>query len=716
MNVPSQDESAALLPQKRVTTPASSWVRKALAGTCVVAGCAVAAVAYTRAGGSSVANTQSLGLRPQDGPHRLSPRARAVRARAASKAKVREAGVTASLGEYDYATETAHEHASEFDHLSHEEQFQVIADGGSDGSSFHHLNVYHVYPGTEGCELTCEGDQIDEATCKANNMWACEWDAGHCWSSVGSHPCPQTEQDLYDIWDEHYDDYETGMHHDLDGFPDYVYPGTIGCETTCESHDMLENQCASMFYCEWDNDRCWSKVGPNECPATVNAMHDLWYEYQYKNDEVDGIPATPTPSPMPVYTAAPTPTPVIHLHPTPMPTPVVEHLSFTAPDGTVTETETNGVTTVTAPDGTVTKTNPATGVTSITATDGTMTTTAADGTTTTSIVPQPEQPVVDFHQGEATPTPVWTPSFDPNADATNSDASATTATATATDASNPTPLPTVSWDALTVDNAAAASREHGGVTTTVPLDIVNANGVNVATNDGMDIDAANTADAYEKSQLPAGVQVNNLDLEGSSSNAALIHAPAGSVSVNGEIVPTDDGVESSDTEGHHHLEFPHDYPGLVGCEATCEGHGFQQNECEALFFCEWDDGACYSAVGPHTCPNTPEEMHARWLDYDDDGSTNTPSDVLQRQVIEDKEFHNPTYQHPSIPGAWVGYPGVDGCENVCESEAIDEATCGNMFYCIWDQNKCWSGVGPNNCPDTEEEFEWLYKASLGLKE
>ena len=75
-----------------------------------------------------------------------------------------------------------------------------------------------------------------------------------------------------------------------------------------------------------------------------------------------------------------------------------------------------------------------------------------------------------------------------------------------------------------------------------------------------------------------------------------------------------------------------------------------------------------------------------------------------RLEIGQKQFHNPTYHHPTIPGAWVGYPGTDGCENVCESEAIDEATCADMFFCVWDQDKCWSGVGPNNCPDTREEM------------
>ena len=57
MNVPHQDESVSLLATNRVAAPASTWVRKAIAGTVLVAGCAVAAVAYAQAGAS--ANTHA---------------------------------------------------------------------------------------------------------------------------------------------------------------------------------------------------------------------------------------------------------------------------------------------------------------------------------------------------------------------------------------------------------------------------------------------------------------------------------------------------------------------------------------------------------------------------------------------------------------------------------------------------------------------------------
>ena len=666
MNVPHQDESVSLLAAKRVAAPASTWVRKAIAGTVLVAGCAVAAVAYAQAGAS--ANTHAvLGA---GAPHRLSPRQRAMRHYVASKRRYRVEGERSTLGQ----TTALAQQAAEFDSLTPDQQFAEVGDGGVDGSDFHHMNVYHVYPGIEGCETTCEGESVTKEQC--DSMFFCEYDVGKCWSGVGRYPCPANEQELYDIWDDHYDDYETGMHHDLAAFPDYVYPGTYGCEATCEHVEMSQAQCDSMFYCEWDKDRCWSRVGPNDCPATEKAMHDLWYEYEYKNEKVDGIPATPTPSPVPVYTAVPTPLPQIHVHATPMPTPVVEASSWTNADGSTVSKNADGSTTTTGADGTVVSTDAA-GVTTITATDGTTTVTATDGTLTTSTTANAAP--------TATATPAWTPTYKPG------------------DVSDASTIHEVTLDGGVTTTSLTPTATH----TPTPLNVVTeANGVVVATNDGADVEAAQAEAEKAAAALPAGVQAQNLDLDGDDSTAPVVtETNVGVVVVDGSMVSTNDGVENSDTEHHHHLKFPHSYPGITGCEATCEGHGFTQNECDALFFCEWDDGACFSAVGSNPCPNTPEEMELRWLDYDSDSSTSTPSDVVERLEIEEKQFHNPTYHHPTIPGAWVGYPGTDGCENVCESEAIDEATCGNMFFCVWDQDKCWSGVGPNNCPDTQEELD-----------
>ena len=144
---------------------------------------------------------------------------------------------------------------------------------------------------------------------------------------------------------------------------------------------------------------------------------------------------------------------------------------------------------------------------------------------------------------------------------------------------------------------------------------------------GADVEAAQAAAEKALASLPDGVRVQNLDLDGNASTAPTVtQTNVGEVVVDGSMVSTNDGAdaESSDTEGHHHLNFPHSYPGTEGCQATCEGHAFTQEECKALFFCEWDQGACFSAVGPKPCPNTPQEKSMRWYDYDSDADTSTP--------------------------------------------------------------------------------------------
>ena len=46
------------------------------------------------------------------------------------------------------------------------------------------------------------------------------------------------------------------------------------------------------------------------------------------------------------------------------------------------------------------------------------------------------------------------------------------------------------------------------------------------------------------------------------------------------------------------------YPGVAGCEATCESDDVAtQEDCDAIGpFCEWGEGKCWSAVGPDPCP------------------------------------------------------------------------------------------------------------------
>ena len=57
---------------------------------------------------------------------------------------------------------------------------------------------------------------------------------------------------------------------------DHSYPGTEGCEATCEAADVTEGECKSAFFCEWDQGKCWSRVGPNPCPLTLQKMVSYW--------------------------------------------------------------------------------------------------------------------------------------------------------------------------------------------------------------------------------------------------------------------------------------------------------------------------------------------------------------------------------------------------------------------------------------------------------
>ena len=110
----------------------------------------------------------------------------------------------------------------------------------------------HDYPGTEGCEATCEGDDKTEESCTSN--FFCEWDGERCWSAVGPNPCPVDEAQMHYFWENY--GVEPGMFdHPHDMFPPHDYPGTEGCEATCEGDDKTEESCTSNFFCEWDGER-----------------------------------------------------------------------------------------------------------------------------------------------------------------------------------------------------------------------------------------------------------------------------------------------------------------------------------------------------------------------------------------------------------------------------------------------------------------------------
>jgi hypothetical protein len=51
------------------------------------------------------------------------------------------------------------------------------------------------------------------------------------------------------------------------------YPGTEGCQASCEGVSVSKADCESKFYCEWYNDKCYSKVGSSACPTTEDALN-----------------------------------------------------------------------------------------------------------------------------------------------------------------------------------------------------------------------------------------------------------------------------------------------------------------------------------------------------------------------------------------------------------------------------------------------------------
>ena len=657
-------ESQALLPQ-RASAPTSTWVRKTIVGACVLSGCAVAAVVVTGGfPGTSLANTRSpLG---DAKPLPLSPRQRARLQARIARARMGQTMVDAETIE-----------APTFDELKPLQQFNTVGDGGVDGSDFHHQNIFHNYPGHEGCQTACEGDHVTFETCQAK--YYCEWDVGKCWSAVGPDPCPESKEAMYDMWEDHYDDYETGLHHWLDGFPasfdNYAYPGTIGCESTCEGINMDEKTCGSMFFCEWDEGKCWSAVGPNECPQTVHDMHELWYEYVHKHLQPDGIAATPTPSPLPWFTPIPTPAG------TPEPTPTLFDAGGHPTAAPTTTYDAKG---------------------HVVATPAPMYYDAQGHV----VVPEPT-PLPVLYDAQGHPTAEPTAHIDASGHVmvthpTYYDAQGhvvPTPTPQYFDVSgNPVAAPTTAYDAkgkvLATPTPVYYDEKGKPVPTPKPL-FFDVRGHPVSTPAAVTTATAMPTVMYDAAGHPTATPTP-------PSVEPVAHDSAGPVPT---LTPTAvrKEKEKESLPGHHHEHFDHEYPGTEGCEAICEGHGFGEEECNAMFFCEFADGRCYSALGPNPCPNTEAELKDAWKDFDTDYET-TSNATLEKLLPDapDKNIYNPLYKHPSFEGNWVGYPGTKGCEATCEGVDVDEQACASMFYCVWDGGRCYSGVGPNPCPLTEQ--------------
>ena len=90
----------------------------------------------------------------------------------------------------------------------------------------------------EGGELACEAQDLSFDECKA--VGCCQWDNEMCWSAVGTGECIEI--------DEHFDVSER-----------------TGGELACEGLGFTQDECMAVGCCGWDNNRCWSVVGTDEC-------------------------------------------------------------------------------------------------------------------------------------------------------------------------------------------------------------------------------------------------------------------------------------------------------------------------------------------------------------------------------------------------------------------------------------------------------------------
>jgi len=159
----------------------------------------------------------------------------------------------------------------------------------------------------------------------------------------------------------------------------------------------------------------------------------------------------------------------------------------------------------------------------------------------------------------------------------------------------------------------------------------------------------------------------------------------------------------------------------LNCEVVCEGHGYDEAECAAVSqSCAWDNGACWSGVGPTSCSYYTDPAGTA------DGTCSAHTDCGSDEYCFDSGYF--------LTGEWngVGYcsgfpahccADADGdpidrdvancpaasrcgsttvialnCEVVCEGHGYDEAECAAVSQsCAWDNGACWSGVGSNPC-------------------
>lgn len=117
---------------------------------------------------------------------------------------------------------------------------QDAGDDNADYSLYPHYFT-HTYPGTTGCEATCESDDTDEAAC--SGKFECEWYDEKCWSRVGRAPCPETPEAL--------DAFLANVVNPSDGAAHQVGACSVQCE-----HEA-EDECLDDDLCIWTGGACF---------------------------------------------------------------------------------------------------------------------------------------------------------------------------------------------------------------------------------------------------------------------------------------------------------------------------------------------------------------------------------------------------------------------------------------------------------------------------
>ena len=112
-------------------------------------------------------------------------------------------------------------------------------------------------------EAVCEGHGYNKNQCQ--NIGCCHWDEDQCWSSVGTGPCNngddnENENDNDNDSNNNDSDDKDSNNNDSDD-----KDNNLNGEEACEGHGYNINECQSIGCCHWGEGQCWSSVGTSSC-------------------------------------------------------------------------------------------------------------------------------------------------------------------------------------------------------------------------------------------------------------------------------------------------------------------------------------------------------------------------------------------------------------------------------------------------------------------